>query len=234
MNTALNMNHFARPTSDPSASSGGADRRPTTVPLPSSVHVADEAPPLRVLASGVAALDAVLPGGGLPLGRLTEIQGPAMGGKLSLAQEFLLRTLEAGRRAAYIDLTGTFYPAGFPDAAHLLVARPQDWKQALRSADILTASGEWGFVAVDLSGHAHALAAEVCTRLARSARTRDTAVVLLHDHPVRTLGSLISLRLKVCRKLRPEGRTLEVLVAKNKLSSPGRIVSLPLYPVEEA
>lgn len=195
------------------------------------VAPADEMQHVAALASGVAALDAVLPGGGLPLGRLTEIQGPMMGGKLSLVQEFILQALAGNRRAAFVDLPGMFFPHNLP-TERLLVARPTDWKKALSAADVLVASGEWGLVAVDLTGHAHGVTAEICTRLARSARGRETAVVLLHDHAVRTLGSLVTLRLKVNRKLTPQGRTLEVLVAKNKLAAPGKIVSLPLSTEE--
>lgn len=193
---------------------------------------ADEMLHVAALASGVAALDAALPGGGLPLGRLTEVQGPMMGGKLSLVQEFMLQALARGR-AAFIDLPGTFFPHNLP-TERLLVARPADWKKALSAADVLVGSGEWALVAVDLTGHAHGVTAEICTRLARSARGRQTAVVLLHDHAVRTLGSLVTLRLKVNRKLTLHGRTLEVLVAKNKLAAPGKIVSLPLRTEEEA
>jgi hypothetical protein len=151
-----------------------------------------------------------------------------MGGKITLAQTLIAQTLTAGQRAAFIDLPGMFYPFGLPENDRLLVAKPADWKRALRAADVLVSSGEWGFVGIDLTGHAQAVAAEICHRLARSARESNTVVLLLHDHPVRTLGSLVTLRLKVNRKLTAEGRTLQVLVAKNKLAAPGKLVSLPL------
>lgn len=195
--------------------------------LAAHVHSADHLPPARALATGFQALDAVLPNGGIPYGRLTELQGPMMAGKLTLAQRLIGQTLRAGKRAAFIDLPGMFYPHNLP-GERLLVARPGDWKKALRAADMLICSREWGIVVIDLSGHAQAVAPDACSRLARGARETGTIVLLLHDHPMRTLGSLVSLRLKMSRKLTPQGRSLQIWVAKNKLSAPGQTVNIAL------
>ena len=62
------------------------------VNLPSSVSRADDAPPLRVLASGVAALDAVLPGGDCPNVARYAFYQRACDGGAKVACENLKRT----------------------------------------------------------------------------------------------------------------------------------------------
>jgi RecA/RadA recombinase len=150
-----------------------------------------------------------------------------MGGKLTLAQQLIKRILLGGARAAYIDLPGTFFPQHLA-ADRLLVARPRDWKHALRAADILLASREWDLVAVDLTGHTHEVAPDACARLARSAADSGAVALFLHDHPTRNLGGVVSLRLQVNRKITPGGRSLRIRITKNKLAAPERDVQIPL------
>jgi hypothetical protein len=58
---------------------------------------------LEVIESGIAALDQLLPLGGIARGKLTEISGRRSCGKRSLAAAFCARVLQNGRHAAWID-----------------------------------------------------------------------------------------------------------------------------------
>ncbi|HET9799675.1 MAG TPA: ATPase domain-containing protein, partial [Gemmatimonadaceae bacterium] len=64
-------------------------------------------PATPALPTGVAALDAVLAGGGLPRGRLTEIAGPAGSGKTTLARAIIESTVAAHGWVAYVDAQRT-------------------------------------------------------------------------------------------------------------------------------
>lgn len=82
---------------------------------------------LRFLPSGIAALDALLPGGGIPRGRLSEISGDRSSGKRALALAFCIQTSKRDQ-AVWIDGSGGFYP--LPALEHgaalqqLIVVRP--------------------------------------------------------------------------------------------------------------
>ena len=55
---------------------------------------------VEVLPSGIGALDGLLPGGGLPRARLSELSGPRSCGKRALAQALCVSALRRGLRAA--------------------------------------------------------------------------------------------------------------------------------------
>ncbi|MCB9555411.1 MAG: hypothetical protein H6707_04855 [Deltaproteobacteria bacterium] len=82
---------------------------------------------LEVLQSGIDALDQLLPCGGFVGGQLAEITGNSSCGKRTLATALCANVLAAGKRAAWVDGTGQFYPLlqlefGVP-LARLLVIR---------------------------------------------------------------------------------------------------------------
>jgi hypothetical protein len=94
--------------------------------LPTGVFKGDRLPAAETFPTGLAPLDAILPHGGIPRGRLTEIHGPLMGGRLTIALALLRQCLQRGERTAFIDLPHTFYPLTLPQngANSLLVIRP--------------------------------------------------------------------------------------------------------------
>ncbi|MEW6742028.1 MAG: hypothetical protein AB1486_04645 [Planctomycetota bacterium] len=111
---------------------GGADRALTRKLLrdlvrqrwPSAVvsgdpSCGDPSPSLPSLSTGFPDLDALLPGQGVPRGRLTEISGASSSGKTSVVFSLVAATLARHEPTAYVDAGGTFFPpaaeqAGIP------------------------------------------------------------------------------------------------------------------------
>jgi hypothetical protein len=136
-------------------------------------------PAMPGLATGMAALDAVLPGHGLPRGRLTEITGAPGSGCTTIARQLVAATLQAGWWVAYVDAARTLAPRDWAAlGAHdgLWVVRPDDSSRGAWCADVLLRSGAFGLVVLD---GAPALSRPVAVRLVRLARASDAAFVLL-------------------------------------------------------
>ena len=68
------------------------------------------------LPTGFAALDTILPGGGIPRGRLTELLAPAGAGKTTIARALVAATIRRGGGVAWIDATRTLDPRDFAPA----------------------------------------------------------------------------------------------------------------------
>lgn len=137
-----------------------------------------DAMPLRhatadAVATGVGPLDGILPGGGLPRGRLT-VWRPG-GGATALLRAACLAAVERGERSAWIDgagrVTGESWRAG------PLLVRSPGAAAALEAAERLLRSG--GMALVVVSG-ARSLE-EVGVRLSRAAREGGTALVALAE-----------------------------------------------------
>ena len=62
-----------------------------------------------LLSTGIAEADALLHGG-LPLGGLTEIAGPACSGRTTLVSSLLARVTQQGAACAYVDVADAFDP----------------------------------------------------------------------------------------------------------------------------
>ena len=106
-------------------------------------------PTMPGLATGVAALDAALPGGGLPRGRLTEIAGAPGSGVTTFARHLVATALTAGWWVAYVDAARTLAPRDWAAlGAHegLWVVRPPDATRGAWCADVLLRSGAFGLV----------------------------------------------------------------------------------------
>lgn len=102
----------------------------------------DSAAPLRAETTGHASLDAVLPGGGWPLGALSEILFPAPGvGELSLALPLLARLTRAKRHVAFVAPPFVPYAPALANAGvelrYTLVVEPRDAVDALWSVEQL-------------------------------------------------------------------------------------------------
>lgn len=134
--------------------------------------------------TGVAALDEPL-GGGLPMGRLTELVSPVAGcgGQSVLAA--LLRTTRAARqRVALVDATDAFAPEALPEDAlrHLVWVRCASFEQTLAAADLLVRDANYAAVVLDLRGCAERVLRRtpgpVWHRLHRAAQGGGATLVL--------------------------------------------------------
>jgi recombination protein RecA len=138
-------------------------------------------PPTPALPTGVSALDAVLLGGGLPRGRLTEIAGPTGSGKTTLARAIVEATVEAHGWVAYVDAQCTLDARDWVhlgDAEGVWIIRPSDANRAAWCADVLLRSGAFALVVLD---GAPTLTKSAAVRLTRLARESNAALVLLGD-----------------------------------------------------
>jgi len=178
------------------------------------------------LPTGIAALDAVLPGGGLPRGRLTEILAPAGVGKTTLARSLAATTLTAGHAVAWVDATRTLDPRdwitvdqGSADA--LWVVRPADAARASWCADLLLRTGAFALVVLD---GAPVLPRTVGVRLAQLARDSDAVLLLLGEG---TRASEIGGALRVLLRRR-EGRGGAAVTATIEKGGPHQHVPLQL------
>jgi len=138
-------------------------------------------PPTPALPTGVAALDAVLLGGGLPRGRLTEIAGPAGSGKTTLTRAIVESTVAAHGWVAYVDAQRTLDARDWVhlgDAEGVWVIRPRDAARAAWCADVLLRSGAFALVVLD---GAPMLSKSAAVRLTRLARESNAVLVLLAE-----------------------------------------------------
>lgn len=134
------------------------------------------------VATGIGALDSILPNGGLPRGRLT-VWMP-QGGATAILRAACCTVASSGERAAWIDGLGTI--AGqFWDEGPILV-RPANRRNSLRAAEELLRCG--GFSLIVLTGSEPAGTEMV--RLSRASREGGSAFVALTSHT-----SMASLRL---------------------------------------
>ena len=106
------------------------------------------------LATGFAALDAVLDGG-LPRGQLTELVGTASTGLTSVVHRLLGHVTGQGQVAAWIDGPDTFDPASAVtagvDLERLLWVRPPDLATAFTAAEAVLGLGGFPLVLLDAS-----------------------------------------------------------------------------------
>lgn len=123
----------------------------------------------EVAATGIEEADRLLEGG-LPLGTISEISGPASSGRTSLAMAFVAQRTAEGRVCAWVDVGDTLDPesaaASGVNLKQLLWVRCRDggvlqrsksgdkpWTrldQALRATDLLLQGGGFGAVVLDL------------------------------------------------------------------------------------
>jgi len=143
----------------------------------------NETSALPRLATGIAAVDALL-GGGFPRGRVTEITGPLSSGRTSLALAVVAAATRAGEIAAVVDSADAFDPASAAaagiDLSRVLWARPSRPREALRCAERLLEARGFGVVVMDLDfGAAPRTGDSIWLRIHRSATASGTALVLV-------------------------------------------------------
>ena len=156
--------------------------------LGARVSVASDLPPRAEprgrLATGLQALDHLLPGG-LPKGNLVELVGRRSSGRFSIALAALASVTSAGEAAALVDLEGHLDPqvaaAAGVDLELLLWVRPRRVKEALHCAELLLGAG-FPLVAADLGlspRGARYVPDAAWIRLARAAQAQDSSLLLL-------------------------------------------------------
>jgi hypothetical protein len=134
------------------------------------------------VATGIGALDQVLPSGGLPRGRLS-VWAP-QGGATAILRAACLAVVARGERSAWIDGDALVTGAFWADGPYLV--RPKSRLHALRAGEELLRSG--GFSLLVLTGcDPHGTET---VRLTRAAREGGTALVAIGEH-----ASMASLRL---------------------------------------
>jgi recombination protein RecA len=103
--------------------------------------------------TGCLALDLALGMGGIPRGRITEIFGPEMAGKSTLAQHIVAQAQERGGQVAYVDvehaLDPTFASSLGVNVKDLLVSQPDTGEQALEICEALIRSNAVDVIVVD-------------------------------------------------------------------------------------
>jgi len=123
------------------------------------------------VATGIAALDAVLPNGGFPKGRLS-VWTPN-GGATAVLRAACLSVIGRQERAAWIDGQGTMAGPWWEGGPVLI--RPRSRVHALRAAEVLLRSG--GFALVVVTGVEPEGTENV--RLSRAAHDGGSAIVAL-------------------------------------------------------
>lgn len=190
--------------------------------------------PAPHLATGIAALDAVL-NGGLPRGRVTELSGRRGAGRTGLACAVAARATRAGETIAWIDPEDALEPEAAAEAgvvlARTLWVRPRDVPDALRATEILLGAGGFGLVVLDLGRPAGPTTA--WPRLQHAAeRTRSVLLVVAAE---REVGAAATLALEVTgRRVRwsggpgrlvlLDGIDARVAVVRNRLGRPAQAV----------
>jgi recombination protein RecA len=146
------------------------------------------------LPTGIASLDAVLLGGGLPRGRLTEIVGQPGGGKTTIARAIVETTVLSHGWVAYIDAQRTLDARDWVhlgDAEGVWMIRPHDAARSAWCADVLLRSSAFALVILD---GAPVLSKAAAVRLTRLARESDAAFVVIGERGAATqLGGAVRL-----------------------------------------
>jgi len=107
---------------------------------------------VETIPTGSLALDIAL-GGGIPRGRITEIYGPEMAGKSTVAQHVIAQAQRLGGLTAYIDvehaMDPTFAAAIGVNIEDLLISQPDTGEQALEICEALVRSNAVDVIVVD-------------------------------------------------------------------------------------
>jgi hypothetical protein len=193
------------------------------------------------LPTGVTALDAMLPGGGVPRGRLTELLAPAGLGKTTIARSLVAATIRGGGGVAWIDATRTLDPrdwaapgtrgsrenresrttgGAFDGFDALWVVRPGDPARGPWCADLLLRSGAFALVVLD---GAPVLPRAVAVRLTQLARESDAALLLLGEG---TRASEVSGALRLRLAPRSPGAAAQRVIATLEKGGPYQHVEL--------
>lgn len=185
---------------------------------------------LQAVATGHAALDAVLPQQGWPLGALTELLVGATGiGELSLLAPALAALSAEGRHVAllappYLPQPRAWLQAGIPLERLLIVEATSG--DLLWSAEQVLRSGECGAVVLWAEAAGRALDHRALQRLQLAAANAKALCLLYRPLAAEVQPSPASLRLR----LAAEAGTLHVHVVKCRGLAPAQPVALQVFP----
>lgn len=108
---------------------------------------------IRVIPTGIMAIDIALGVGGLPKGRVVEIYGTEASGKTTLALHVVSECQKQGGTVAFIDAEHALDPSYAREIGvnidELLISQPDTGEQALEIAEVLVRSGAIDLVVVD-------------------------------------------------------------------------------------
>lgn len=142
-----------------------------------------------ILPTALGALDTLL-GGGLERGRLVELVSRHASGRFSIVLSALAAATQMGEAAALVDLGDHFDPqlaaAEGVDLRRLLWIRPRTVKEAVMSAEMITATG-FQLVIIDVGLHpmrGRRAPDAAWVRLARTAETHRTALLVSSPYPM--------------------------------------------------
>ncbi len=154
-------------------------------------------------ASGIEAVDALLPGG-FPCGALSELRGGPSSGKTAVALATMAR-LPRGALAAFIDGRGELYPPAAAalgvELGRLLMVRPpggeEGFRLALWAAEALLGSGAFALVALDVPAGRAFRGAETALRRLVTAAEQGGSVGLWLSAPNAALRPPAVVRLEL-------------------------------------
>lgn len=215
-------------------------------------------PALRTIATGSPELDLALGIGGVPRGRLVELQGPQPQHAAILALSMIAAAQRQGLICAYIDgrheVSVRVAQRLGVNLERLLIAQPDTPEQALEIATTLAKTGSVDLIVVDripgdvVPEHHIGLQSRIVSQhvrtIAGAAYVTGAAVVFVTDssEPIdrawRSSNSLrnatkyfASIRVQV---IPAEPRTLAIKVSKNKHAPPFTEASVVLAPQEQS
>jgi hypothetical protein len=154
----------------------------------------------EVRSTGIDAADELLDGG-LPVGAISEIVGPASSGRTTLALSFVARRTAEARVCAWVDVNDALDPESAAangvnlkqllwvrcrDSVQTIAGKSKPWTrldQALRATDLLLQAGGFAAIVVDLADtapeHANRIPLATWFRYRQAAdRTRSSLLVL--------------------------------------------------------
>jgi len=103
--------------------------------------------------TGMDSIDHLLPGGGFPGGRLSEISGGRSSGKTSIALSAAAQATRVGHPVAWVDMAHTLYPPSAAaigvDLDRLLIIRPDNVIGGLKAIDILIRGRAFPLIVLD-------------------------------------------------------------------------------------
>jgi protein ImuA len=193
--------------------------------------------PLRAQATGWAALDALLPGGGWPCGALSEVLHAQPGvGELSLLLPLLARLTRNQQPVAFIAppcrLHAPALVAGGVDPGRTLIVQPQNDTDALWSAEQLLHAGSAALLL-----WCRDIETTAMRRLQLAAEQGDGIALLMRPPAAQRSASVAALRLRIervdgtptveilkCRGARPAQR-VALTVPPQRM--PGRAAATP-------
>lgn len=193
-------------------------------------------------------LDALL-GGGLPRGKVVEISSNRAAGRFSIAMASLAAATAVGEAAVLVDLGDHFDPqiaeANGVDLRRMLWLRPRTLKQAVMSAEMITATG-FQLVIVDAGVHplrGRRVPDAAWVRLGRAAEAHGAAMLVSTPYPLTGTASEAIVRTRtlhakwIGRRPGPRvlaGTAIELTLEKHRHMRPGSRATLTFTAVEAA